>query len=110
MTTAVELIDVSKSFKSNQVLREVSLAVSFGQAVAIVGGNGQGKSVLFKIAAGLVAATSGLVVYGDEVTEGGRRPSSIGMLINGPGLVASQSGPENLRFLASSRRSLKKAT
>jgi rhamnose transport system ATP-binding protein len=47
------VVDVSKRFGSTDALRDVSLAVSSGEVLAVVGENGAGKSTLIKIATGL---------------------------------------------------------
>jgi lipopolysaccharide export system ATP-binding protein len=50
---------LSKSYKKRPVLRDVSLQVSRGEAVALLGPNGAGKTTCFYIMMGLIAADSG---------------------------------------------------
>ena len=52
MSSYIELRKVSKSFGHRRILREVSLSVERGKTVGLVGANGSGKSVLFKILCG----------------------------------------------------------
>ncbi len=54
---------IGKSFGRRQVLRTASLWVYPGAVTALVGRNGEGKSTLFKIAAGLLRADYGMVRY-----------------------------------------------
>ena len=57
----VTLEHISKSFGSQQVLRDVSLAIGEGEIVGLLGPNGAGKSTLMKIVIGLWQADSGQV-------------------------------------------------
>jgi nitrate/nitrite transport system ATP-binding protein len=58
--------NVSKSFtrgdETTQVLCDISLAVSKGEFISIIGHSGCGKSTLLNIVAGLTPATSGVVL------------------------------------------------
>ena len=64
----LEWRDVHKRFGGVQALKGVTLAVSPGEVLAIVGENGAGKSTLVGIAAGRVSADGGeLLVDGVEV-------------------------------------------
>lgn len=62
---AVELRDVSFSYGSNKILDGASLNVDRGEAVAIMGRSGVGKTTLLKIIAGLLKPQKGYVrVFG----------------------------------------------
>ncbi len=52
---------LAKSFGSHQVWESLSLDVFRGEILAIVGGSGQGKSVLMRVITGLVPPDSGAV-------------------------------------------------
>ena len=58
--------DISKSFGAIQVLEHVSLVVSAGDRVGIVGPNGIGKSTLLRVLAGLEQPDRGTVVRSGE--------------------------------------------
>jgi phospholipid/cholesterol/gamma-HCH transport system ATP-binding protein len=53
--------DVCKSFADNHVLRGVTMTVTRGETVALLGASGSGKSVTLKTLNGLVAPDSGQV-------------------------------------------------
>ena len=57
----LELISVSKTYPGVVALDDVSLAVSSGEVIGLVGENGAGKSTLMKILGGVIAPTSGVV-------------------------------------------------
>lgn len=58
----LELSHIAFSYGRNLVLRDVSLAVDTGEAVALAGANGTGKTTLLRIAAGIFLPDSGSVL------------------------------------------------
>jgi ATP-binding cassette, subfamily F, member 3 len=61
---------LSKSFDSHQVLKSLDLVVDRGDRIALVGGNGVGKSTLLRLLAGIDAADRGEVLLGEDVSVG----------------------------------------
>ncbi|MBI3590240.1 MAG: ATP-binding cassette domain-containing protein [Candidatus Melainabacteria bacterium] len=61
MMNLIEVINVHKSFDGLKVLNGVTLSVSSGESLAIVGPSGVGKSTLLRIISGLDAPDSGVV-------------------------------------------------
>ncbi len=59
--------DISKSFAAVQVLDRVSLVVSSGDRIGILGPNGIGKSTLLRVLAGIEPADAGQVVRSGQV-------------------------------------------
>jgi phospholipid/cholesterol/gamma-HCH transport system ATP-binding protein len=67
--TPVEIRDLRKSFGEQKVLNGISLNVTRGQTVAVLGRSGTGKSVLLKLLVGLQPADSGTVrIDGQDIT------------------------------------------
>ena len=66
MTAVLELRDVSAEYGPFRALFGISLHVDPGEAVAIVGSNGAGKTTVARVACGLLAPTGG-AVYVDGV-------------------------------------------
>lgn len=102
MTSYIELQDISKKFGHRTILQNVSMVVEQGATVGLVGANGSGKSVLFKILCGFEKPDSGRVfVRGKKLGENGRDfPENMGVFINSPGFIGIYSGFQNLKFLA----------
>ena len=57
----VNLKDVEKGYGSRSVLRDITLGVSAGDRIGVVGRNGDGKSTLLKLIAGAEPADAGAV-------------------------------------------------
>ena len=66
----VNIEEVSKAFDINPLLEKVSLGVSEGERIGIVGRNGCGKSTLMKIIAAIEPADSGRVTKSNSVNIG----------------------------------------
>jgi ABC-2 type transport system ATP-binding protein len=99
--SAVKIVNLSKEIKGHKILKDIHLEVSRGKICGIVGRNGSGKTMLFKVIAGLIRPTSGMVeIFGDPITSG-KFPKNIGLLLDKNGLLPHYSGLENLKLLAS---------
>ena len=68
-TPVVEFSDVSIKFELKPVLKNISFSVERGQTLIILGPAGCGKSVLLKLANGLLGPDSGSIrIFGQEIT------------------------------------------
>jgi ABC-type branched-subunit amino acid transport system ATPase component/ABC-type branched-subunit amino acid transport system permease subunit len=68
-TPVLEVRGVGRRFGALQALRDVSLAITAGERLAIIGPNGAGKTTLFNVIAGDLAPTQGHVwLAGRDVT------------------------------------------
>lgn len=101
MTIAIEVNNVSKLFNDQPILTDVSLSIEQGKTVGIVGGNGSGKSVLFKIICGFTTPEKGYVkIRHQQLGKDIDFPEKVGVFINSPGYIDMYSGYKNLKFLA----------
>ncbi|MEG4998389.1 ABC transporter ATP-binding protein [Microcoleus sp. B4-D4] len=99
----IELKGISKSFGQNQILDRVDLNIYRGEALAIIGPSGTGKSTILRIIAGLLAPDAGEVVvqgqrrvgWVDDVAD----PIGIGMVFQQAALFDSLTVEENVGFL-----------
>jgi heme exporter protein A len=81
---------VSRKFGHRQVVHEVSLEVSGGEFVLLVGHNGAGKTTLIRVLAGLLKPSAGTV----------SRSGAIGMVAHSSMLYDALTARENLAFYA----------
>ena len=68
--------DIVGGYGSVQILNGVSLKVARGQIVALLGGNGTGKSTMLKALSGLIKPWSGSIEFDGERIDG-LRPDRI---------------------------------
>src|SRR5690554_4522300 len=103
----IRVVGVSKAFNGMSVLSNINLETEKGSTVGIVGANGSGKSVLFKIICGFTSPDQGHVFVrnkqlGDDIDF----PEDVGVFINSPGYISIYSGFKNLKFLADIKRKI----
>ncbi len=102
MESIIKVDKVIKKFGSDIVLGNVSIEFEKGKIYGIVGRNGSGKTVLFKIIIGFLKPTSGrVIVGGKEIGKDTDFAENIGIIIETPGFLSSYSGYKNLEYLAS---------
>ena len=93
---------VTKRFGSKRVLRDIDLAVSAGETVALLGSNGSGKTTLLRVIAGLDRADAGEVWLGPVPLSAAHHEIRryIGVVAHAPLLYDRLTAAENLRFFA----------
>jgi osmoprotectant transport system ATP-binding protein len=99
----IELIDVSKSFGSTQVLHPTTLRLEPGRTTVLIGPSGCGKSTILRLMIGLIEPDQGQVLFdGEPVTPKNvmliRR--KIGYVIQDGGLFPHLSAAGNVGLLA----------
>jgi zinc/manganese transport system ATP-binding protein len=74
MTPAVQLDGVAVGFPGRVLWSGLDLQIEPGEFIAVLGGNGTGKTTMLKVLLGLIRPLSGAVkVLGDEPSRGDRR-------------------------------------
>ena len=63
--TSLRAIGLAKSYKSRQVVRDLSIEVSNGEVVGLLGPNGAGKTTAFYMIVGLVPCDAGRIHLGE---------------------------------------------
>ncbi|MEO0409795.1 MAG: phosphonate ABC transporter ATP-binding protein [Cyanobacteria bacterium P01_A01_bin.135] len=90
-TTAVEVHQLSKSFKGQPALQAVSIQVDAGEMVALVGASGSGKSTLLRNINGLQQADQGTVeIFGSPLQSNGKLHSKTRQLRSQIGFIFQQ--------------------
>ncbi len=103
-SNVIIISDLKKNLENKQILNGVNLEVEKGESRVIVGGSGEGKTILLKHIIGLMIADSGrIVVDGIELNE--RKPETIerirdrtSMVFQGAALFDSLNVRENVAF------------
>ena len=107
MTNAIELINLSKTFGQDEVLKHVTRSFEAGKIHGVVGNNGSGKTVMFKCICGFLQPTSGKVfVQGKRIGTDVDFPDDLGLIIETPGFMPQLSGLRNLEILASLKKKI----
>jgi ABC-type multidrug transport system, ATPase component len=96
----IEVRNVSKSFRGEAVLKDVSLKCEGGRIYGIVGYNGSGKTVLFKCICGFFHVDAGeILINSKQMGKEIDMLSDAGIIIEEPGYLRNLSGYKNLDFL-----------
>jgi heme exporter protein A len=97
---AIHVDGLRKAFARRVVLREVTLQVAAGEALALLGANGAGKTTLLRILATLSRPTAGTarILGFDCAREPERVRSRLGVVGHGSWAYDDLTALENLRF------------
>ena len=98
----IEFRNVSKSYKSNQVLQEINLTIYDGEIVVLIGPSGCGKTTTLKMINRLITPTSGeILINGENILE--KDPialrRSMGYVIQQTGLFPHMTVRQNIEVI-----------
>ncbi|MCB6183678.1 ABC transporter ATP-binding protein [Leeia sp. TBRC 13508] len=103
-TPLIELANVHFSYGETPLLDSISMSVSRGEIVALMGGSGSGKTTLLKLISGQLSQQSGSIKFqGEEVTSQTHKQrlamrKQMGMLFQFGALFTDLSVFENIAF------------
>ena len=95
-----------KTLKKTAVLNDINIELKGGTITGIVGENGSGKSMLFRLLSGLVKPTEGEVLYNGEPLQVAE--SNIGLVMDDVSMYPELTGRKNLELLAEIRHKIGK--
>ncbi len=106
----IQLKGVSKSFGDNVILDQVDLDIYPGEALAVIGPSGTGKSTILRLIAGLLLPDEGeIYIQGQRrqgLIEDAEDPIGIGLVFQQAALFDSLTVEENIGFLLYQRSHL----
>ena len=100
----IQLTNVSKKIKSNDILKDINLRMESGKIYGFKGKNGCGKTMLMRAISGLIKVKGTVDINGQIIGKDIMFPPSIGLLIENPSFINNYTAFENLKTLASIRR------
>src|SRR5712691_7410906 len=96
---SIEVQNITKTFGTFTVLRDVGFRVPTGELVALLGPSGSGKTTLLRIIAGLEAADQGAVLFhGEDATDRSARDRQVGFVFQHYALFRHMTVFENVAF------------
>ena len=106
----LDIVRLSKSYGERKVLKNLNFEVYAGEIFGFIGPNGAGKSTLIRIISGLSAPTSGeVIICGKSVQKNFEQAvANIGVVMENCQLYAYMTGRQNLNYLASLVKGIKK--
>jgi ABC-2 type transport system ATP-binding protein len=94
----ISIQNLSKSFGTKQVLKNINVQFDKGQVYGIVGENGAGKTTLFRCIAGLE------YYEGQIISELKPLKNYLGLLLTEPFFFTKITGKEYIRLLCNARK------
>lgn len=95
----LEIINLSKAYKANQVLKDTNITVNDGEMVALLGPSGSGKTTILRIVAGFIEANGGDVrIDGESILNYEAHKRNIGVVFQNYALFPHMTVQQNVEF------------
>ena len=106
----LQALNLAKSYKGRQVVKDVSLEVESGQIVGLLGPNGAGKTTCFYMIVGIVGNDHGRILLDQQDITGlplhGRARAGLGYLPQEASVFRKLTVADNIRAILETRRDL----
>lgn len=101
LMNTIQLEHVAKTIKQQPVLKDVNISLQSGMIYGFIGKNGSGKTMLFRMIAGLIRPTDGVIyVNSKRLHKDISIVPNLGITLENTGLYPEFTGFQNLKFLA----------
>lgn len=106
----MEINSIKKCYKKTQVLKNITLSLTEGECVGILGGNGCGKSTLLNILAGVLGTDGGTFMFDDTdlLRDEKKRTELVGYVPQSTPLMEELSAKDNLSLWYDSKQKMEK--
>jgi len=95
----IEIQNLTKLYKNNRGIRNISLTVEKGDILGLLGPNGSGKTTVMKSILGLIHGTGDIRVFGMDLNENFENiMQKTGALIEAPAIYKDLSAYQNLKM------------
>ncbi len=102
MGNVLEVSGLTKLYKNNRGVKNISFSIEQGDVVGLLGPNGSGKTTIMKTILGLCHGNSGSIkVFGNDIEEDVEQSlEKVGGLIERPAIYENMSARDNLKMMA----------
>lgn len=94
----IEVKNITKTFKKQQVLKDINLAINENEIFGLIGPSGAGKTTLIRLMIGAISADSGYIQVMDYKVPSIKALNIIGYMPQSDALYNDLSGYDNLMF------------
>ena len=97
--SVISVKGISRSYKKQTVLKDVSLEVERGHICGLIGPNGAGKTTLMKILAGLILPDSGEIGFFGSSDDLDKRRDRMSFMIEQPIIANNMNARDNIEYI-----------